>query len=210
METQSVADSYNAWSASYDEDLNATRDMEAAAVRELLAGRRYKRAVEAGCGTGKNTIWLADQSDELVCMDVSAGMLARAREKMTQSGVSFIQTDLTKVWPVDDALCDLVVFSLVLEHIREFRHVFAEAFRCLCPGGVMYIGELHPFRQYQGGKARFETNHGVHEVTCYTHHVSAYVDAAYQLGFEMSALREFFDDGSTTPRILAFMFRKPV
>ncbi len=136
METPSVADSYNAWSGSYDEDRNATRDMEAAAVRELLAGRRYKRTVEAGCGTGKNTVWLAELSDELVCMDVSAGMLARAREKVTQSDVSFIQTDLTEVWPVDDASCDLVVFSLVLEHIKEFRHVFAEAFRCLFREGI--------------------------------------------------------------------------
>ncbi len=210
MGTQSVADSYNAWSASYDNDRNATRDMEARALREMLAGVKFARALEAGCGTGKNTVWLAEQSDVLVCMDISGGMLARAREKVSRAGVSFIETDLEKTWPVDSASYDVVVFSLVLEHIREFKHVFAEAFRCLKPGGVMYAGELHPYRQYQGAKARFETDSGVHEVTCFAHHVSQYLEAAAAQGFQMDNLREFFDEGGTTPRVLAVTFTKAV
>ncbi len=209
METESVANSYNAWSGSYDEDRNATRDMEARALRELLADVNPARALEAGCGTGKNTIWLAEQSNELICMDISEGMLARAREKVSHTNVTFVHGDLTRAWGANSDSFNLVVFSLVLEHIPEFTHVFAEAFRCLKPGGLMYVGELHPFKQYQGSKARFETGAGLHTIECYTHHISEYLDAATGRGFHLTRLREFFDDDGTTPRILAVTFRKP-
>ncbi len=44
----------------------------------------------------------------------------------------------------------------------------------------MYIGELHPFKQYAGSKARFNTEAGEQVVNCYNHHITDFTDAAIQ------------------------------
>ena len=77
-------------------------------------------------------------------------------------------------------------------------------------GGYVYVGELHPFKQYTGSKARFETAEGVQVVTCFNHHVSDFTEAAQKNGFVVETIQEFFDDGdrSTIPRILAILLRK--
>ena len=48
---------YNLWSETYDTVENKTRDLEARALRESVAGENLD-ILEIGCGTGKNTEWL--------------------------------------------------------------------------------------------------------------------------------------------------------
>ena len=48
--------------------------------------------MELGCGTGKNTVWLAGRARALVALDFSDGMLTRARERL--AGVSLLATAL--------------------------------------------------------------------------------------------------------------------
>ena len=76
-------------------------------------------------------------------------------------------------------------------------------------GGYLYIGELHSFKQYTGTKARFETENGLQIVTCFNHHVSDFVFAAKENGFEVRDLTEYFDDGdrSNIPRILTLLLQ---
>ena len=40
--------------------------------------------------------------------------------------------------------------------IEKIDFVFGQARKVLRANGLFYIGELHPFKQYQGSKARFE------------------------------------------------------
>ena len=89
--------------------------------------------------------------------------------------------------------------------------VFYKAFQKLRAGGLVYIGELHPFKQYTGTKARFETAEGMQIVACYNHHVSDFTKAAKQAGFEIQNLEEWFDnsDRESIPRILTMVFKKP-
>jgi len=77
-------------------------------------------------------------------------------------------------------------------------------------GGLVYVGELHPFKQYAGSKARFETADGWQMVPCFNHHVSDFVNAAKKYNFDIIDLQEYFDadDQAGMPRILALLFRK--
>ncbi|MES2881122.1 MAG: SAM-dependent methyltransferase, partial [Bacteroidota bacterium] len=87
--------------------------------------------------------------------------------------------------------------------------IFEQATKVLLTGGLVYIGELHPFKQYSGSKARFENEEGMQVVECYTHHVSEFVEAAKNNGFALMELQEHFDDESTfLPRILALLLKK--
>ena len=70
------------------------------------------RVLELGCGTGKNTRWLAERAQQLVACDFSLAMLARVKERVP--GVEFHLCDLRGEWPVDEV--DVVVVDLVFAH----------------------------------------------------------------------------------------------
>jgi ubiquinone/menaquinone biosynthesis C-methylase UbiE len=207
---------YDQWSAQYDTNVNKTRDLEAMCIRQLLGGMRFEHVLEMGAGTGKNTVWLAERTAALLAVDLSREMLAKAKEKVVAQGldahcdVQFLQADLTQPWKVGRAEFDLVSFSLVLEHIADLEPVFAEAAQALVPGGHVYVGEFHPFRQYMGKKARYETAEGEVELQCFNHHVTDFVNAAAAHGLQLVRLEEFFDDGdrSLVPRVLGMLFRR--
>jgi ubiquinone/menaquinone biosynthesis C-methylase UbiE len=201
---------YNAWSESYDSVKNNTRDVEAFALREMLSAEMFDNVLEIGCGTGKNTAWLLTKAKNVVGADFSDEMLAQAKAKINAENVRFIQTDIREPWEFDNQTFDLITCSLALEHIENIDFVFNQAAAKLKNGGKFYIGELHPFKQYNGTKARFETDGGTFELECFTHHVSDYFDAAKRNGFDCVNINEWFDDGDRTaiPRILTMIFQK--
>ena len=151
-----IQDSYNEWSDIYDTNINLTRDLDSNVTRSLLADRQFDSILELGCGTGKNTVFFAEVGKHVHALDFSQGMLQKAKEKVKAENVRFERADLTRHWPCEDQAYDLISCNLVLEHIEDLKHIFAEAARVLQRGGMFLVNELHPFKQYGGTKARFE------------------------------------------------------
>jgi ubiquinone/menaquinone biosynthesis C-methylase UbiE len=207
----SIQDAYNAWASQYDTNSNKTRDLEGIALRDVLGTVAFENGLEIGCGTGKNSVWLAAQGKQLTAVDFSEKMLRLAQGKVTAPHVTFVQADITKPWPFQSQTFDLVGFSLVLEHIADLAPVFQEACRVLKSRGHLYVGELHPFKQYSGTKARFDTASGTQTLACYNHHLSDFLQLGKQLGLTLVDVNEYFDDGdrTTLPRILTVLFQKP-
>ena len=207
MNTQ---EAYNIWASQYDTNTNKTRDLEGKALRTVLAAISFESCLEIGCGTGKNTVWLAEKAMQITSVDLSEEMLAKAKEKITTDKVQFVQADITSNWAFRNHLYDLVSFSLVLEHIETLDHIFKETAQSLQQGGHVYIGELHPFKQYAGSKARFETENGVQVVECFIHHIIDFIQAAKKNGLTIVEINEYFDDENRNeiPRILTILFRK--
>jgi SAM-dependent methyltransferase len=205
-----VQDAYGRWSSTYDTDPNRTRDLDAAVTRELLGGERYGRILEIGCGTGKNTEFLARICDDLRALDLSPEMIGRAREKVPMSNVTFALADLTAPWPCEESSMDLIACNLVLEHIQDLPPVFAEACRKLAQRGRLFISELHPFRQYQGTKATFTRGDETVEIAAHIHHISDFLGAADRQGFTLLGLNEWWheEDAGKPPRLITFMFQK--
>lgn len=203
-------EAYNTWSQQYDTNNNKTRDLEADALQTILAALEVEHCLEIGCGTGKNTVWLITKAKQITAVDLSEQMLAKAKEKISSPAVQFIQADITGNWAFAEKQYDLITFSLVLEHIQNLDHIFAEVSKSLIKGGHVYIGELHPFKQYTGTKARFETAEGLQVVDCYNHHISAFTQAAKKHGLAIADINEFFDDNDHTliPRILTLLLKK--
>jgi ubiquinone/menaquinone biosynthesis C-methylase UbiE len=199
---------YNSWSKTYDTVENKTRDLEAKALRQSDFGNELD-VLEIGCGTGKNTEFLQTKAKYLIGADFSAEMLERAREKITAETVEFRQLDLREDWDFAENSFDLITCSLALEHIKDIDFVFGQARKVLRTGGLFYIGELHPFKQYQGTKARFDNGDRVFELECFVHHLSEFFAAAKNNNFELLGLKEWFDDNDITavPRLLAMMLK---
>ncbi|MBL9161536.1 MAG: class I SAM-dependent methyltransferase [Planctomycetaceae bacterium] len=209
----SIRDAYTRWSETYDADPNRTRDLDAEVTREWLGGRRFRSILEIGCGTGKNTAFLTTVAERVTAVDFSPGMLQQAVAKAAASGfadrVEFGAVDVANPWPFAAAQFDLLVCNLVLEHIADLRFVFAEATRCLRPGGEFFACELHPFRQYEGTVANFSRNGETTTVAAFVHHLSAFWQAAAASGFALTRFDERWhgDDAGRPPRLAAFLFR---
>jgi ubiquinone/menaquinone biosynthesis C-methylase UbiE len=205
----SVQKAYDSWSGQYDTNINKTRDLEALALRQTLAGIAFESCLEIGCGTGKNTAWLLTKAKNITAVDLSASMLAKAKEKINSDKVNFIQADILQDWNFIDTKYELVSFSLVLEHIEKLEQVFDKVSKIIADDGYVYIGELHPFKQYAGSKARFTTDEGEQVVSCFNHHLSDFVQAAKKCGFTIVGINEYFDedDRTTIPRILSMLLQ---
>ena len=102
-----------------------------------------------GCGTGRNTTWLSERASQIVGSDFSEEMLARARSRVDDPRVRFVQHDVRTTWPLADASAEVVIAMLILEHVEDLAPVFAEAARVLNTGGQFFLCELHPMRQLQ-------------------------------------------------------------
>jgi len=201
---------YNAWADQYDSNLNKTRDLDAKVTRETLAKFAFSQVLELGCGTGKNTSWLLTKAKHIIGLDFSEQMLAVAREKITDHRVKFKRANLNTSWEIENESVDLITSSLTLEHIADLNHIFDQTHQKLKTKGLFFICELHPFKQYQGSKARFETENGMVELEVFTHHITDYLQRANQNGFELVELKEWFDANAENqlPRLISFVFRK--
>lgn len=208
-----IAAAYDRWAETYDTDLNRTRELAAAALRQSnlkLAGRNV---VEIGCGTGYNTVWLAERASSVLAMDFSEGMLRHAHARVRSGNVRFVQQDIRSAWPMADASIDFVIAMLVLEHIEHVEPIFAEAVRALNRGGGLFVCELHPMRQMSGRQAEFTSSETgeCERITAFLHDVSEYVNAGLRSGLElvhMGEWRNSNDVRSDLPRLLSLQFRK--
>jgi ubiquinone/menaquinone biosynthesis C-methylase UbiE len=208
-----IAAAYNRWAETYDTDPNRTRELAGEVLRQVDLQIAAADIVEIGCGTGRNTEWLATQAASITAMDFSEEMLRRARERVHDPRVRFIQHDVRTRWPLADDAADVIVAMLILEHVEHLETVFAEAVRVLRPNGKLFICELHPMRQLMGGQAQFSnTQTGERElVAAFLHNVSDFVNAGLGAGLDVRRLDEWRDadsDSNSSPRLLSLVFTK--
>lgn len=206
-----VAEAYDRWSATYDADHNATRDLDALVLRRAALPVAGAAVLELGCGTGKNTRWLAAAAS-VHAIDFSAGMLERAQAAIPDAHVRFERHDISEPWPVTANSIDVVIGNLVLEHLRDLSPVFASAARALRPNGLLYLCELHPYRQLRGGQAHFKRGDETIHVPAFVHTVSEYVNGGVSAGLTLVQLGEWLEEGAVEgapPRLLSVTFRRP-
>jgi malonyl-CoA O-methyltransferase len=200
---------YNNWAESYDEVINKTRDIEATAIRKVLSRKKFRKILELGCGTGKNTEWLLTRADKIDAVDFSDEMLKIAKEKIKSDKVTFIKKNILRKWSVTGPKYDLLTCSLILEHIKDLDFIFKQAYRVLRMGGLFYIGELHPQKQYLGSKARFEKGKKTVVLDCYTHNISDFTGSAIKNRFKCIEIKDWYDeDDKTVPRLITMVFRR--
>ncbi len=106
-----VQQAYNEWAHQYDTNANLTRDLNAKVLRQQPFDLAGKWVLEIGCGTGFNTIWLANRAQFVVGVDIAAGMLRKACRRLGALNVDVLQADITKPWPLEQTF-DVVATCL--------------------------------------------------------------------------------------------------
>jgi ubiquinone/menaquinone biosynthesis C-methylase UbiE len=205
-----VVAAYDRWAATYDVDRNRTRDLAAAVLPASGLDPTGRRVLEIGCGTGRNTGWLAARARQVVAADFSPGMLRAARARAPH--VQLVRFDVCVPWPIAAASVDVVIAVLVLEHVEDLAPVFAEARRVLARDGEAFVCELHPLRQLAGRQAEFSPPDGGEPtpVPAFLHDASDYVNAGLRAALDLVEMCEWRDPDSSRhdrPRLLSLHFR---
>jgi SAM-dependent methyltransferase len=104
-----------------------------------------RRVLEAGCGTGAQTVFLAANNPgaRIVSVDHSQASLDQARQKVAAAGygnVEFQRADLFHL-PLADASFDDIFVCFVLEHLKEPAKALEALGRVLKRGGTITVIE---------------------------------------------------------------------
>lgn len=108
------------------------------AADTLVAGT----ALDAGCGTGAESIWLATQGWQVTAVDISASALAQAARRAQYAGVAdridWVEADLTTWTPSSSRGFDLVTTSYAHSTIPQLEF-FDLLSAWVAPGGTLMI-----------------------------------------------------------------------
>lgn len=217
-EAERIAAAYDRWSESYDVQANETRDLDEMVLRRVAPDLSGRTVVECGCGTGKNSVWLAERCARLIGLDFSAGMLKIAKAKVGSPKAMFMLQDIRLPWAIADASANVVLFNLVLEHIEDLEPVFREASRVLLTGGQMALSEYHPSRVSSGKGPVVKGEDGAIEfrIPNYLHALDDYQESAHRAGLTLVSTAEWSatelgyrgDATDARPQLISMLFRR--
>ena len=113
-------------------------------VRAMLPEMAGRRVVDLGCGFGWFCRWAREAgAAEVLGLDVSANMLARARETTSDPAITYRQADLETL-ELPAGSFDLAYSSLTLHYLENLAGPFAMVRRALVPGGSFVFSAEHP------------------------------------------------------------------
>jgi len=114
--------------------------------------------LDVGCGTGRNTIPLAEAvggEGRVTALDMQERMLNRVRERAGEAGldnIAYVHGG-AGAGLLPEAAFDRAVLVTVLGEIPEQQPALREILRSLKPGGELLVGELLPDPHYQSQRA---------------------------------------------------------
>ena len=133
----------------YDDDKSSYlkywegRDYEQAAeelaLRKLLKGMHFERAVDVGGGYGRLSVVLRDFADEVTLAEPSKQQLDIAKEFLKDKPKVIAKRSQAENLPFEDGELDLAMVIRVIHHLPNPMPAFEEISRVLKPGGYFLI-----------------------------------------------------------------------
>jgi demethylmenaquinone methyltransferase/2-methoxy-6-polyprenyl-1,4-benzoquinol methylase/phosphoethanolamine N-methyltransferase len=117
-------------------------------VVEMAKIKSGDTVLDVGCGSGNLTLTAkryAGAAGSVYGIDASPEMIDVARKKAKQMSVNVVfEVRLIKKLPFAETTFDVVISRLVVHHLPDElkRQAFAEIFRVLKPGGVIFLADF--------------------------------------------------------------------
>lgn len=119
-----------------------------------------KLVVDAGCGVGYGSAFLAASARLVLALDNSTEALGAAREEYSHPKVALINADCVRL-PLPDSSVDVVVAFEVIEHLDDWQALISESARVLAPHGQLFVST--PNRTYSQESRQEPNPFHVHE-----------------------------------------------
>lgn len=138
---------------------------------QILRGNiaRGMRVLDAGCGYGRNLVYLLRERCEIFALDASRAGVEHVRQLSASLGTGLpaenFQVGVIEAMPFPDAFADVVMCSSVLHFARDdehFRAMLRELWRVLKPGGMLFcrLGSRIGMEFEQAPDGRYVTGDG--------------------------------------------------
>ena len=100
-----------------------------------------RRALDVGCGTGRNTVKLADCYDDVVGVDVAPAMIEIAERDRLRPNIRYQTRDVLSLTPEHDGRFDLVFGFGCVVHVGPPELVLGHLRRLVAKGGTLLFVE---------------------------------------------------------------------
>jgi len=140
---------YNEIATKYGSDwrgkLDATQLIQPEKFKKLI-GLPPRRILDAGCGTGKHSVYFAGRGYDVIGIDMSAGMIEEAVKKSTGLRINFALGDMRSL-TFPSNFFDGVWTVVAITHLtsEDKQRFIREAHRVLKRDGVFYISSQNLF-----------------------------------------------------------------
>lgn len=104
---------------------------------ELKDLPRDAKLLEVGCGDGAFTKTLAEYSQYVTAIDISAGQIEQNSKHYPE--IFFLQHDVSERLPFEDESFDAIWCSEVLEHLFDPGFALREMYRVMVPDGRLLV-----------------------------------------------------------------------
>jgi demethylmenaquinone methyltransferase / 2-methoxy-6-polyprenyl-1,4-benzoquinol methylase len=112
------------------------------ALIDAVDPRPGQRILDVATGTGMVAFGLAERGAEVVALDQSEHMLARARKRAAgHAGITFVQGEAERL-PFDDNEFDALTFTYLLRYVDDPRATMRELARVVKPGARIGMVEF--------------------------------------------------------------------
>lgn len=98
-----------------------------------------KRILDVGVGTGRNSEILLSKGGMVEGIDISEGMMTKARVKLNGKNINFTVTDVGQNIPFKDDSLDVAICIRVLKYIPNWRNAIKEISRVLKKDGIFIL-----------------------------------------------------------------------
>lgn len=193
--TVDVRTGYREWVPTYERTVEDAMDIALLDELREPSWPAVDRAADLGCGTGRTAAWLRDHGVRAIDgVDITPEMLAVARERGLHDRL--VEADVAHTG-LQSGAYDLVIASLVDEHLAELVPLYREAFRLARPNAFFVLVAFHPHFIIASGMPTHFTDRSGEEVAIDTHvHlISEHVNAGLGASWTLAEMREGVVDG---------------
>ena len=114
----------------------------------LLPELKGCMALDAGCGPGWYTSYMANNGATVTAIDLNEDFVSFTKERVGPAA-SVFQWDLSEPLAFSrDEYYDLIIAPLVLHYLRDWQPTLAEFARVLKPNGYLVFSTHHPFMDF--------------------------------------------------------------
>ena len=142
------------WNKIYTKGYKSEIDESMPNVVELLKTYGVTTVLDLGCGSGRHSVYLAEQGFSVYGIDIADKGIHKADQRLRDSGLHVVLTtgSIFRTLPYDTSFFDSIVSAKVLHHgrIEDIRKAIKEMERVLKPEGVMYVSVRKPPSKMQG------------------------------------------------------------